>query len=114
MGDLALAFKHTVYSSMPTGRIAAAGVEVILPTGKEQLGLGNGTPLFEPFAMWGQILPRNSFLQMHGGVEFPSDSTRAPRGVSAHRRWDDLCAGPGLRPGMVPAGRGAVGAPAAQ
>jgi mono/diheme cytochrome c family protein len=81
VGDLALAFKHTVYSSMPTGRIAAAGVEVILPTGKEQLGLGNGHAVFEPFAMWGQILPRNSFLQMHGGVELPSDSTRGTREV---------------------------------
>ncbi len=79
LGDLALAFKRTVYASMRTGRIAAAGMEVILPTGKEELGLGNGYTVFEPFAMWGQILPRSSFLQMHGGVELPSDSTRGTR-----------------------------------
>jgi hypothetical protein len=35
--------------------------------------------VFEPFAMWGQILPRNSFFQVHGGVEFPSDSTKGTR-----------------------------------
>jgi hypothetical protein len=29
--------------------------------------------------MWGQILPRNSFLQLHGGAELPSDSTKAAR-----------------------------------
>jgi mono/diheme cytochrome c family protein len=79
LGDLAVAFKRTVYASMRTGRIAAAGMEVALPTGKEQLGLGNGYSVFEPFAMWGQILPHNSFLQMHGGVELPSDSAKGTR-----------------------------------
>ena len=75
LGDLALAFKHTLYSSMNTGGIASAGMEVIFPTGKEELGLGNGFTVFEPFAMWGQMLPRNSFLQLHGGLELPSDSS---------------------------------------
>ena len=99
--------------SLRTGRIAAAGMEVVLPTGKEQLGLGNGYTVFEPFAMWGQMLPRNSFVQMHGGVELPSDSTKAPReAVSAHRRRDHARTGPRLRPRVVAAGRAAVGAPA--
>lgn len=79
LGDVAFAFKRTVYASMRTGSIGAAGVEVVLPTGKEELGLGNGFTIFEPFAMWGQILPRNSFLQLHGGVEVPSDSTKGVR-----------------------------------
>jgi hypothetical protein len=79
LGDVAFAFKRTVYASMRTGGIGAAGMEVILPTGKEELGLGNGYTVFEPFAMWGQILPRNSFLQLHGGVEVPSDSSKGVR-----------------------------------
>jgi mono/diheme cytochrome c family protein len=79
LGDVAFAFKRTLYASLPTGGIGAAGLEVILPTGKEQLGLGNGYTVFEPFAMWGQILPRNSFLQLHGGVEIPSDSSKRAR-----------------------------------
>ena len=53
----------------------------MLPTGKEQLGLGNGYTIFEPFAMWGQLLPRNSFIQMHGGIELPSDQSKGPREV---------------------------------
>lgn len=77
LGDIAFAFKRTLYASMHTGRIAAAGAEVILPTGKESSGLGNGYTVVEPFAMWGQILPRNFFLQMHGGAEFPTDSAQA-------------------------------------
>jgi hypothetical protein len=79
VGDVALAFKRTVYASTPRGGIGAVGMEVILPTGKEQLGLGNGYTVYEPFAMWGQILPGNSFLQLHGGMELPSDSTRGTR-----------------------------------
>ncbi len=78
LGDLAFAFKRTLHASMPRGQISAAGVEVIFPTGNESSGLGNGYTVFEPFAMWGQMLPRNSFLQVHGGIELPSDSS-APR-----------------------------------
>ena len=63
---------------MPRGQISAAGLEVILPTGNESRGLGNGYTVFEPFAMWGQTLPRNSYLQLHAGIELPSDS-KAPR-----------------------------------
>ena len=79
LGDVAVAFKRTVYASTRAGRIAAAGMEIALPTGKEELGLGNGYTVFEPFAMWGQMLPHNSFLQMHGGVELPSDSAKAAK-----------------------------------
>ena len=56
-------------------------MEVVLPTGKEAEGLGNGYTVFEPFAMYGQLLPRNSFVQVHGGVELPSDRSKAPREV---------------------------------
>ena len=81
LGDVAVAFKRTVYANVRSGGIGAAGMEVILPTGKETLGLGDGHTVFEPFAMWGQILPRNSFLQLHGGVEIPSGSTKGSREV---------------------------------
>jgi mono/diheme cytochrome c family protein len=81
LGDVAVAFKRTVYASTRSGRIASAGLEVALPTGKEELGLGNGYSVFEPFAMWGQMLPRNSFLQMQGGVELPSDTVKGTREV---------------------------------
>jgi len=79
LGDLALAFRRTVFASVRTGGIGAAGMEVALPTGKEELGLGKGYTVFEPFAMWGQVLPRNSFLQLHGGIELPSDSVKGTK-----------------------------------
>ena len=76
LGDVGVAFKRAFYASMETGAIAAAGMEVVLPTGKETLGLGNGFTIFEPFAMWGLLLPHESFLQMHGGLEIPSDESK--------------------------------------
>jgi mono/diheme cytochrome c family protein len=78
LGDVALAFKRTLHASMLRGEISAVGLEVILPTGNESRGLGNGYTVFEPFAMWGQTLPRNSYWQLHAGIELPSDS-EAPR-----------------------------------
>ncbi len=79
LGDVAVAFRHTFYASLNTVRIAAAGVEVAFPTGYDAFGFGNGFTVYEPFAMWGQALPRNSFLQMHGGAEIPSNSTEGSK-----------------------------------
>lgn len=79
LGDVALAFRRTVYSNIRSGSIAAAGGEMAFPTGDVDRGLGNGYHVFEPFAMFDQALPRNSFLQVHGGLEIPSDRDKAPR-----------------------------------
>jgi mono/diheme cytochrome c family protein len=79
LGDVALAFRRTFLSNNRTGTIAAAGAEVAFPTGNSDRGLGNGYHVFEPFAMIGQTLPRGAFLQVHGGVELPSDPDRAPK-----------------------------------
>jgi mono/diheme cytochrome c family protein len=76
IGDVELAVRRTFYASYDRGSIFAAGGAVTLPTGKEDLGLGNGFTIFEPFAMWGQILGTNGFLQIHTGFEIPSDHTR--------------------------------------
>jgi mono/diheme cytochrome c family protein len=71
LGDIAFAFKRTVHADATAGRIGAAGLEVIVPTGKEQLGLGGGATIVEPFVLWGQLLPRNAFVQVHAGAELP-------------------------------------------
>jgi mono/diheme cytochrome c family protein len=79
LGDVAIGAKRALFSSMRTGTIAAAGAEVIFPTGNEYKDLGEGTYRFEPFAMIGQVLPHDSYLQMHGGVELPADENLAAR-----------------------------------
>ena len=72
IGDIALAFRHTFLASADSGTIAAAGFETAIPTGNEFKDLGNAYFVYEPFAMFGQALPANSYLQMHAGVELPS------------------------------------------
>jgi mono/diheme cytochrome c family protein len=73
LGDVALAFKRTLHADIRRGQISAAGLEVVLPTGNESRGFGNGFTVLEPFAMWGQALPRNSYWQVHAAIELPSD-----------------------------------------
>ena len=75
LGDLALAYRRTVIASHRTGTIVAGGGEIAFPTGDATRGLGNGHYVFEPFAMFGQALPRNAFVQVHGGLEIPSASS---------------------------------------
>lgn len=81
LGDVGVAFKRTLYASVDTGRIFSAGAEVILPTGKESAGFGNGFAIYEPFALFGQVLPRGMFLQGSAGIEIPSDHRRATNEV---------------------------------
>jgi mono/diheme cytochrome c family protein len=76
LGDIAVAARRTFYSSLDRGRIVAAGGEVVLPTGKEAAGLGSGFAIYEPFALFGQMLPRGMFLQAQAGLEVPSDHRR--------------------------------------
>ena len=76
LGDVELAVRRTFYASFDRGSIFAAGAAATLPTGKEDRGLGNGFAIFEPFAMYGQMLGTNGFLQLHAGYEIPSDHSK--------------------------------------
>lgn len=76
LGDLVVAGRRVFYANAKRGSIFAAGAELTLPTGKESLGLGSGYMVYEPLAMWGQMIGANGFLQFYGGVEIPSDRAR--------------------------------------
>ena len=76
LGDVELALRRTLYASLDRGSIFAAGGAVTLPTGKEELGLGNGVTIVEPFAMWGQMIGPSAFVQAHVGYEIASDRSR--------------------------------------
>jgi hypothetical protein len=79
LGDVAVAVKRVLFHSLDRGSIVSAGAEAVLPTGKEEAGLGKGVTIFEPFVVVGQILPANGFAQVQAGVEFPTDRARAER-----------------------------------
>jgi len=77
LGDVEFALRRTFHASYERGSIFAAGAAVTVPTGKEELGLGSGFIVYEPFAMFGQMLGTNGFLQLHTGYEIPSDHSKA-------------------------------------
>jgi mono/diheme cytochrome c family protein len=79
LGDVELALRRTLYADLDRGSIFAAGAAVTFPTGKEDLGLGGGVTIVEPFAMWGQVIGGSGFLQLHAGYELPSDRTLGQR-----------------------------------
>lgn len=77
LGDIELALRRTFYASLERGSIMAAGAAIVLPTGKEERGLGKGTTIVEPFAMYGQMIGTSGFLQLHAGYEIATDRARA-------------------------------------
>ena len=79
IGDVSLGAKRTLYASTRSGRILSVGGEIALPTGSSSSDRGNGTLVFEPFAMFGQALGATGFLQTQAGVEFPVDQDKASR-----------------------------------
>lgn len=77
--DIALGVKRAFLHSREKGSILSLTGEVILPTGNEDRGFGKGTPIFEPFLSYGQLLPSDFFLHAQTGVEVPFDSDKAER-----------------------------------
>lgn len=76
-GDTEIALRRTFFASLDHAAIVAVGGAVTLPTGSESDGLGRGVTVWEPFAMFGKGLGANGFLQMHGGIELPTDTRKA-------------------------------------
>jgi len=74
-GDLGIGVKHTLRSSLDRGAILAVGGELVLPTGDETKGFGAGTSVLEAHLLYGKLLPRDSFVQLQGVLEFPNDSS---------------------------------------
>jgi mono/diheme cytochrome c family protein len=81
IGDVALGFKRTLFHSIGSGSIFSVAGEAVLPTGNKARDLGKGVTIFEPFAAFGQILPRDSFLQFQSGIELPTHSDDATKEV---------------------------------
>jgi hypothetical protein len=82
IGDAAVAYKRVLHHDHSQGRILSATGEVIFPTGDEDDGLSAGFTVFEPFLTYGQILPRNSFLQLQVGAELPLESGHDDEGFA--------------------------------
>ena len=77
LGDLVLGVKRALHHDLERGSIVAAAAEIKLPTGDYERGFGSGTPVWETFVSYGQILPNDAFLQFQGVFERPFDLDRA-------------------------------------
>ena len=71
LGDAAIAVKRAFAHNLRKGSILSGSAELILPTGDRDSGSGKGTFIFEPFLVYGQLLPANFFLQAQAGLEIP-------------------------------------------
>ena len=80
-GDITLAVKREVFSSLRTGSILSLQGGILLPTGDSNRGFGTGTTQFEPFAAFDQLFKENTFLQTQLGADLPVDTSVAPRSM---------------------------------
>jgi hypothetical protein len=83
VGDLALSYKHVLYASLPRMTIASASLEVVVPSGDRDDGLGDGTVKLEPSLHFGKQIEPLVFQGQIKGLA-PIDEDRADRGVRYH------------------------------
>jgi hypothetical protein len=100
VGDITLGYKRNLVSTLRTGSIFSISGEAHLPSGDKNKGLGTGVTIFETFATYGQLLPKESFLQFQGGVELPTHHDDANNAVF----WRTVV-GKSFRQGMGRLGR---------
>jgi len=80
-GDITLAVKREMCSSLRTGSILSLQGGLLLPAGDSKRGFGAGTTQFEPFAAFDQLFKTNTFLQTQLGADLPVDTSVAPRSM---------------------------------
>ena len=78
VGDITLAVKREMFSSLRTGSILSLQGGILLPTGDSKRGFGSGTTQFEPFAAFDQLFKENTFIQFQLGADLPVDTSVAP------------------------------------
>jgi len=78
-GDVLIGYKYNFLHSLKTGSILSVLGEVTAPTGDAVKGTGGGSTVFELSTAYGQILPKDYFLQMHTGFELPAHTDILPR-----------------------------------
>jgi mono/diheme cytochrome c family protein len=78
-GDVLLGYKYALFQNLKKGSIFSVLGEVTAPTGDAVKGTGGGSTVFETSAAYGQMLPKDSFFQLHTGFELPVHTDILPR-----------------------------------
>jgi mono/diheme cytochrome c family protein len=89
LGDIAVGLKHVLMTRLnpprdgpfsdSTGSILSVQGEVLLPTGSWRHGFGSGEPGFGVFAMYDQLFPAQTFMELQGGFDLPLRGTHVAR-----------------------------------
>jgi len=82
LGDISIVPKHVFLNSLSSGTIVSGSGGIILPTGDASKEFGSGTTAFEANVLAARLLPRRSYLQLQGGVELPTDRSRAEQSAN--------------------------------
>jgi cytochrome c2 len=80
-GDITLALKREIFSSLRTGSILSLQGGFLLPSGDSKRGFGTGTTQFEPFAAFDQLFKEDTFVQTQLGADLPLSSNVVPRSM---------------------------------
>lgn len=75
-GDVSIEAKQALYANLKKGMMLTGAIELTLPSGDANRGLGIGTPIPELFLSYAQLMPRESFIQLQGGIELPTDTSK--------------------------------------
>jgi hypothetical protein len=75
LGDIELGFKFAL-NPRTSNHLVSAGFDVVLPTGRDEDGLGGGTAVFEPFISTATAIGSQSYLQAQLKIELPKRNTR--------------------------------------
>ena len=81
VGDVTLAVKRVMASSMRTGSILSLQGGFLLPSGNRSRGFGSGTTTFEPFAAFDQLFRTDTFIQLQLGADLPFHTDIAPQSI---------------------------------
>lgn len=87
LGDVEFAVRNVFAANLAHKFIFSAGGAVTLPTGKEEVGLGEGVTVWEPFAMFGKGIGKNGFVQVHGGYMASSDRGKVENSTYLRQAW---------------------------
>ncbi len=80
VGDVAVSYKHVLWASLPRMAILSALLELVLPSGDRDRGLGDGTVKLEPSLLAGKELAGFVLQGQLQGLA-PIDEARASRGL---------------------------------
>ena len=81
IGDITLAAKRVMFSSLRTGSILSLQGGFLLPSGNRARGFGSGSTSFETFAAYDQVFRTDTFVQLQFGATLPFRTSIAPQSI---------------------------------